>query len=84
MVVDDRYANVKLLQTADDVTPEIEKCIEECLDWFDNEARLSTEDFIDRLCNTYGGEDFDLDSYDNEAARKIMRIARQLRKERGE
>lgn len=72
---------MKVLLTAKDVTPEIERCIESAVEWFDDESTMPAEDFIDRLCNSYGGDDFDLESYDNEAARKILRIARRIRRE---
>lgn len=79
--------NWRVLVTEEDVTPEIEAFVEETVDWFDDERTMPTEEFIDRLCKTYGGDgrgeaDFDLDQYDNPAARKIMRIARRIRKER--
>lgn len=71
----------EILVTEDDVTPEIEKHIESAVEWFNDERSMPTEDFIDRLCKTYGGSEYDLESYDNDAARKIMRIARRIRRE---
>lgn len=58
------------------------------LDWFDDEPRMPTDDFLDRLFPRYGsmtddqGRELDLDSLDNEAARRIMQRARKLRRER--
>jgi hypothetical protein len=76
----------RILATADDVTPEIERDIESCVDWFASSPTMGTVEFIDQLCKTYGGSGdepgaYDLEAYDNEAARKIMRIARRIRKE---
>jgi len=76
----------KILQEADDVTPQIEADLESCVDWFVDEPTMGTQEFIDRLCQTYGGSgwregDYDLDRYDSPAARKIMRLARKIRKE---
>lgn len=67
-----------VLVSAEDVTPEIEAAIIETLGWFEDEARLSTQEFIDRLCDTYA-DTWDIESYDNPAVRKIMRIAREAR-----
>jgi hypothetical protein len=75
------YANLKMLREVEDVTPEIERDIANAVEWFDDSPTMGTQEFIDRLCKTYGGEDYDLDSYDNPAARKIMRVARQVRAE---
>lgn len=76
------YSHLKMLVTKEDVTEEILKCVENCVDWFDDEPTMGTQEFIDRLCKTYGGDDFDMGNYDNEAARYIMREARRIRKER--
>lgn len=73
---------MKILEAADDVTPEIEQHVRDTVDWFEDEPTMPTDEFIDRLCNTYGGEGWDLESYDNPAARKIMRIARQEKRGR--
>lgn len=72
----------RILIEADDVTPDILAHVEDCLGFFEGERGLNTEEFIDRLCNTYGGDDFDIENYDNPAVRKIMRHARETRKER--
>lgn len=77
----------RLLEEAGDVDEEILAAIENCLDWFPEGEPMPTEEFIDRLCKTYGSPSFDkpgfdLDQYDNPAARKIMREARRMRRER--
>lgn len=72
---------MRILLNAEDVTPEMDAQIEDCLDWFQGEPRLSTEVFIDRFAKDYGGEDWDIESYGNPAANRIMKRARQLRKE---
>lgn len=77
----------RVLREAEDVTPEIEEFVRQTVDWFDDEPTMGTQEFIDRLCKTYGGsgesvDDFDLDNYDSPAARRIMRIARAERRER--
>jgi hypothetical protein len=69
---------MRVLTTAEDITPEMEPMILNTLDWFGDE-RLSTEEFIDRFCKDYGGEEWDIESYDNAAVRKIMREARKMR-----
>jgi hypothetical protein len=76
----------QILREAEDITPEIEKDIEDCVGWFEDSPTMGTQEFIDRLCTTYGGSgrspgDWDIDSYDNAAVRKIMRIARPLWRE---
>jgi hypothetical protein len=71
----------RALVTAEDVTEGVLACVRDCVDWFDDSPTMPTEEFIDRLCVSYGS-DFDLESYDNEAARKIMRAARQERSAR--
>lgn len=77
------------LETADQVDRYItDDELDEALDWFDDEPNMPTSDFLDRLFPRYGGPtdetgaELDLDSLDNEAARRIMRRARTLRKER--
>ena len=77
----------KILKSADDVTPEIEQHVVSCVEWFEDSPTMGVTEFIDRLCKTYGGSgyddgDYDLDSYDSPAARKIMRLARKTRKEK--
>lgn len=62
--------------------------LNEALDWFDDEPRMATDEFLDRLFPRYGGprddqgRELDLDQMDNDAARRIMARARALRKER--
>lgn len=69
----------RILTTVSDVTPDVEQVIEDCLDWFEGEP-LHTEAFIDRLCDSYGGDDWDIENYDCPAARAIMQQARLLRR----
>lgn len=70
-------ATTRVLVSAEDVTADILRAVDEALDWFDGEP-LSTEAFIDRLCDTYA-DGWDIESYDNPAVRKIMRHARATR-----
>jgi hypothetical protein len=50
-------------------------------DWFPDD-QIPTEDFIDRLCDNYlQAEGFDIESYDCPAVRKLMRHARQAKRE---
>lgn len=72
--------SARLLTEATDITPDIEQAVEETVDWFDGEP-MPTEAFIDRLCDTYA-DGWDIESYDNGAARKIMGLARKIRRER--
>jgi hypothetical protein len=81
----------RLLSSAAEVDRFItDEQLSEALDWFDDEPRMSTSDFLDRLFPRYGGpaddagNELDLDSLDNAAARRIMSRARTLRRERGE
>lgn len=76
----------KLLVEEEDVTDEILEHALDCLDWFQDRKGLSTQDFIDRLAQSYGGsgydpDNWDIDSYDNPAVRKIMRVARRAKRE---
>lgn len=71
----------KILETAGDVSPEILTSVEDCVDWFEEQRGLPTDEFIDRLCTTYA-DGWDIESYDNEAVRKIMRHARKIKRER--
>jgi hypothetical protein len=75
-------SELTILKTKDQADAFVsEELISEALDWFDGEPRMATEEFIDRLCNAYA-TGWDLESYDNEAARSIMKRARKMRKER--
>lgn len=71
----------RILFEASDVTPEIESAIEDCLDWFTDQARLNTEEFIDRLCDSYGGDTWDIENYHTPAVRRIMKLARGMREQ---
>lgn len=70
---------MRILETAADVDEQVVEAINETLDWFDGERGLNTEEFIDRLCGD--GSAFDIENYDNPATRKIMRLAREARRE---
>lgn len=79
----------RLLQTTEEVDALITDAeLNSALDWFDDEPRMPTEDYLDRLFPKYGGPrdndgaELDLDHLDNEAARRIMKRARRLRRER--
>lgn len=74
-------SHLRILETEADVTDDILASVDECVDWFDDERTMPTEEFIDRLCDSYGAG-WDIESYDNPAVRKIMRRARQIRRER--
>jgi hypothetical protein len=81
--------NARLLQTAEEVDQLIsDGDLNSALDWFDDEPRMPTDEFLDRLFPRYGGpldsdgRELDLDQLDNSAARRIMSRARQLRRER--
>jgi len=76
-----REMEILILREAEDVTKAILESVRECVEWFDDEPTMVTEDFIDRLCDSYGGDDFDIENYDNPAVRKIMREARAIRRE---
>lgn len=62
--------------------------LNEALDWFDDEPKMPTDEYLDRLFPRYGGlrdnqgRELDLDQLDNAAARRIMSRARSLRRER--
>jgi len=80
-----------MLQTADEVDAWIsDDQLEGELDWFPDGEPMPTDEYLDRLFTRYGGpecpldgyDECDLDSLDNEAARRIMARARKLRKER--
>ena len=70
---------MKVLVTEADVTPEVLAEVEGFVEWFEDEPTMSSEDFIDRMFK-YPSR-WDIEDYDNPAARKIMRHARKIRKE---
>ena len=77
------------LLTSEDVDETIsDEMLNDALDWFSDEPKMPTDEFLDRLFPFDGnprdsaGRMLDLDSFDNEAARRIMSRARRLRKER--
>lgn len=71
---------MKILRTEQDVTEEVLALAEETVDWFDDEPTMPTEDFIDRMFRN--PTDCDIEDYNNGAAKKIMRHARKVRRER--
>ena len=70
----------RILVEAADVTPDIEAAIDQTVDWFED-SPMPTAEFIDKLCDIYA-DGWDIESYDNAAVRKIMRIARDVKRER--
>lgn len=78
-----------ILETEDDVNEEVSASIEDGVDWFDDEPSMPADEFFDRMFGRYGlhrkeGGIYDLEETDNPAAKKILRIARKIRKERQE
>lgn len=72
---------LRILEAAEDVTDADLDAAVRTLDWFEDEPRMpSTEDFIDALCKREAS-DFDIELLDCPAVRKIMRHARQARRE---
>lgn len=75
-----------ILYDADDVTDKVLRDAEETVDWFDDEPSMPTTDFIDRMCQGGGyladGTPYDIEELDSPAVRKIMRHARQVRRDR--
>jgi hypothetical protein len=69
-----------ILVTEEDVTAELLVCVEECVEGWFMDRPLITEDFIDRLCTSYGN-DWDIENLGSPAARKVMRHARTHKKE---
>ena len=75
----------RVLETADDVTPEVLEAAERCHDdWFDGGGPIDWEDFLDRLADPHGFNDagagaFEFDQYDSPAVRKIQRHVRKYR-----
>ena len=70
-----------ILREAADVTPHILQCVEETVEWFADEPSLSTEEFIDKLCDIYAGDNWDIEDYACPAVHKIMREARRIRRD---
>jgi hypothetical protein len=74
-----------VLQTAEQADEYVtDQYIEETLGWFEDKRGVPTEDFIDRLCDeqgAYADQPYDLDNYDNDAARRILSRARRIKRE---
>lgn len=82
-MTDDR--NWRVLRTVEDVTPDIEQAVEDLVGTLDEDAPLRSQEFLDDLCKFYGGSgydptDFDLDAYDSAAAKRILALAREIRR----
>ena len=85
-----QYIYLDTTEQADELVSD--QAIEETLGWFEEQRGVPGNDFLDRLIKAYGepsydfekhryGLGFDLDSYDNDAARSILRRARRIKKE---
>lgn len=70
--------NIQILNTADDVTPEILDAAEQVIDYFDGDKIDSWDRFWDLLCG-YG--DWDIEQTDTPACRKIQRHVRDFMRE---
>lgn len=71
---------MRLLEAAEDVTPEILAAVEETVEWF-LDGPMPLEDFIDRLCDTHGGQEWDIERLSTPAVNRIMRHARKVKRE---
>jgi hypothetical protein len=73
------------LSKAEDVTDHILVLVANCVeDWYPDDRSMPQDDFIDRLCDSYGNEEgWDIEDLDTPAVRKIMRHARSVRRELG-
>lgn len=78
----------RMIETADEADRYFtDETLSSCLDWFEDERGVPTEEYIDRLFNTYAGTDengaeIDVERYDNAAASRILSRARRLKRER--
>ena len=70
---------MKIVTTRKDVTPELLALAAETVEWFEDQPTMPTEDFLDRLFKH--PTRWDLEDYDNDAARAIMQHARRVRRE---
>lgn len=78
------------VETLDDLPDgfDLEKAVEDTLDWFTDRRGVPSQEFIDRFVRDHGGSgydpsDWDLDSYDSPVARAILREARRQKREQG-
>lgn len=75
----------QILYSAADVTPDILKDAEEVLDgWYADAERIDWEGFVDRLaeyCGQASDPQYDIESYDCPAVRKIQAHVRKVRAE---
>lgn len=74
--------NMRVLVQANDVDAHLLTLVVSCVeDWFPD-GPLDTGDFIDRLCDNYlNAEGYDVESLMCPAANKIMRKARETKRE---
>lgn len=68
-----------ILESEEDVGEDVLAEADEAVDWFDDEPSMPAEDFFDRM---FKHSKYDLEEMDNPAAKKILRHARKLRRER--
>lgn len=72
---------MKILVNANDVTDHMLVLVVNTVEWF-MDGPMPTDDFIDRLCKDYlNGEGWDIEDLDTPAVRKIMRHARQAKRD---
>ncbi len=79
-----------LLETAADADEMVsDETIQDCLEgWFGDRRTVPEQGFIDRLVNTKGAPPwdgsrpgFDIESYDNPAAKRLLSRARRIKRE---
>lgn len=74
--------HMRLIHTADDVTEHLLALVVDAAEGWPDGEPMPEEDFIDRLCGTYlNRAGVDIEQLDTPATRKIMRCARQVRRE---
>jgi hypothetical protein len=74
------YADIQIITTAEEANALVsDDLIDAALGWFEDERGIPSEEFIDRLCDSADG--WDLDNYDNAAARRILERARKIKKD---
>lgn len=69
----------RVLKEVADLPDGIDGMIEETLEWFADEPRLIGEEFIDKLCEVHGGDEWDVENYYDPAACEILKRARSMR-----
>lgn len=78
-----KVTGMVVLYKAEDVNGHVLRLAVDCVeDWFTEGFSIPVDDFIDRLCDDYlNAEGYDIEQYDSPAVRKIMREARQAKRE---